>query len=885
MSDLFYLDVRQHRSNILIRYYQDGVEKMMKYNKYKPSLYRRPIHGESGDCIDLIKSEPLVQETFDSIWDANTAIRESSGTSKWFGNRNFNYTFLHENFKNTDQYDPSKIRVFYLDIECPSDSGFPEAALAEWAIDAMTIYDNIMNKYYIWSLYDFNPDDPELRKNNITPDMVVHKKFTNDYDLLDSMLSFWEKHCPVAVSGWHSSGFDLPYMYNRMLRLGLDPNRLSPWGSVRMKESEFQGRPVLSLDIVGVNDLDYLDLYKKNRFKTRESYKLNFIAHVELGKEKINFEEEASNLRNLNKVNPQKYQVYNIVDVQLVKLLDEKLGFMDVTFAVAYFAGINYSDVSSPVATWENIIYRHTIDKNIILPSKKDHDHVSYEGGFVLPPKVGKHKWVVSFDLNSLYPHLIEMYNISPETITDLVIQSASVDAMLGKVDLNAPDDVAVAPTGNTFRKDKQGIAGYMMNTLYKERKSIKKEMLIHEQDVIDAENGNNIEALKLKYNTDSVDDIIKLANTQVTLKDGGQMVRKILLNSFYGALANIYFNLFDLRLAESITKGGQLSIRWIGIVLNKALNRMLNTDSVDYLIYTDTDSVYISMEAVVNKCNMADKDTQDIVKFLDKFCEEHMMPIIENGYQELADYVNAYDQKMIMAREVISDNSIFCSKKRYAMSVWNSEGVQFKEPYIKTLGLDVVKSSTPEVCRVAMKETIKKMLNSSEEDVQSFIRDFKQKYKQFPVQDISFPRGVNKLEESYCRPDGSFRSNVTVPINSRASINYNRELRNLGLTDYEVIRNGDKIKFVHLTAPNRLQQNVIGFVDVLPEEFNLHHKIDYDTMFFKTYLKPMDAIMQLIGWEAEPKATLDMFFGEEIKKVVYDLDSIFSEDEDEDDD
>ncbi len=347
-----------------------------------------------------------------------------------------------------------------------------------------------------------------------------------------------------------------------------------------------------------------------------------------------------------------------------------------------------------------------------------------------------------------------------------------------------------------------------------------------------------------------------------------------------------MYFNLFDLRLAESITKGGQLSIRWIGDALNEALNPMLGTEGVDYVVYTDTDSVYVCMDAVVTKCGMQESSIDDTVKFLDKFCEELIQPVIDTSYEELAQYTNSYQKKMIMSREVISDNSIFCSKKRYTMSVWNSEGVQYTEPYIKNMGLDVAKSSTPEVCRVAMKETIKKMLNSSEDDVQSFIRTFEKKFEQYEPQEIAFPRGCNKLEESYCRPDGSMRTDVTVPINSRSAINYNNELRRLQLDDYEVIRTGDKIKYIHLELPNRLQQNVIGFVDVLPEEFNLHHKIDYEMMFFKTYLKPMDAIMQLIGWEAVPTPTLEaMFFDEEPKmtttEAVQVLDDYFGEEDD----
>mgnify|MGYP001587859458 CR=1 FL=1 len=360
-----------------------------------------------------------------------------------------------------------------------------------------------------------------------------------------------------------------------------------------------------------------------------------------------------------------------------------------------------------------------------------------------------------------------------------------------------------------------------------------------------------------------SDDELLEYYNyhrSQATLKNGGQMVRKILLNSFYGALANVHFALFDIRLAESVTKQGQLSIRWAGDWVNKRLNEMLKTDA-DYVVYTDTDSIYVCLEAIVNKMGYADKSRPEIIEMLDQFCEAKMMPLIEDGYLELQRQCNSLEQKMIMAREVISDNSVFCAKKRYALSVWNSEGVAFDEPYIKTIGLDVVKSSTPEVVRGAMKKTLGLILNHEETDVQQFIKTFKREFSQEKPEDIAFPRGVNGLEEKYCDVKGGFLPGVTVPINSRASITYNNAIRDKGLANYREIIPGDKIKYIHVELPNKLNTNVIGFSDILPPEFDLHKKIDYDLMCEKTYLKPMRDIIELIGWSVEPVATLDAFF------------------------
>ncbi|AGG58190.1 DNA polymerase [Vibrio phage henriette 12B8] len=355
----------------------------------------------------------------------------------------------------------------------------------------------------------------------------------------------------------------------------------------------------------------------------------------------------------------------------------------------------------------------------------------------------------------------------------------------------------------------------------------------------------------------------------QAVLKNNGQLVRKILLNSFYGSLANVYSPLFDLRLAESITLSGQLSIRWAGKCMNDYLNSIHKTTDVDYIIYTDTDSIYVDMEMVAQRLsnnginfdiNNPD-DLHKVVNALDKFCQDYAEPALSRGYEEMHKYCNSYQQKMFMDREVISDNSVFCSKKRYMMSVWNSEGVAFDEAYIKVMGMDMVKSSTPQVVRDAMKKTANIVLNGSEQDLHTYVKGFREKFNNLPPEAIAFPRGVNKLEETYCKPNGSFRDDVTVVINSRAAINFNNAIKSYDL-DYPLIVNGDKIKYVHLTEPNKFQTHVFGFTDTLPKELDIHKKVDYSMMLEKTYLKPMNDLVNIIGWSLEPRASIDAFFG-----------------------
>lgn len=880
MSNLFYLNCVQRGSNILLTYSQDGETKYQKINDYKPSMFTESM-GPTG-FTELLTGKHMLKKTYNSMWEANQAIRAAHDTegATIYGNRNFHYTWLHEHFKDMEtSYDASLIRGFIIDIECPADKGFPEPTLAEWAINLMCIHDSKTGLYDVYGLHEYNIERymDKLIAGGVKREEVVYHQFDTENELLEGMLSYWENNYPQYITGWNITQFDMPYIYNRLQRCGFNPNRLSPWGSVRVRDftNKFQ-KDAQNIIISGISDLDYLDMYRDSpAVPNRASHKLDFILQIEKLSGKIDFSDIAPDLKTLCKVDWDLYSTYNIIDVAGVKALNDKYGLIEIAFAVAYAAGINYSDVSSPVNTWENIFYRDLIKDNIILPPKKFHEKLPFEGGYVKHPQTGKHRWVCSFDLASLYPHLIMQFNISPETITPMMVSGINVDSMAEGTPYQVPPinlNLAVCPTGNTFKRDAAGIFPRLMLRLYLERKAIKAEMLIHEQDVVDIEAGKVDEAMFAKYNLPFESDpanyglLLSAAKKQVVLKNGAQMVRKILLNSAYGAMANIHFCLFDLRLAESVTKSGQLAIRWIGRIVNERLNVALRTTDVDYIVYTDTDSIYVKLEKVVELTGFTEKTTGEIVDMLDDFCTRKMEPLINQGYEELAKYTNAFEQKMFMDREVISDNSIFCAKKRYAMSVWNSEGVAYDEPYIKVMGLELVQSSTPQVCRDAMKDVVRMILNNTEKELHDFFSEFKGKYKSFTPEEIAQPSGVSAMEEKYCNFDGSFKEG-NVYYKSRASIMYNRHLDKIGL-DKEKIVAGDKIKYLDLILPNAIKSKDIGFLDVLPPEFNLSKNVNYKSMFEKTFAKPMRNLVGLIGWTLEPIATLHgLFFKSKVKK------------------
>jgi DNA polymerase elongation subunit (family B) len=312
-------------------------------------------------------------------------------------------------------------------------------------------------------------------------------------------------------------------------------------------------------------------------------------------------------------------------------------------------------------------------------------------------------------------------------------------------------------------------------------------------------------------------------------------MAMKIALNSAYGAMGNQYFRYFDIRMAEGITTSGQLSIRWMANKLNAFMNKTLKTEGKDYVVAIDTDSIYLTLEELVER-TCEGKTTEQKIKFMDKICEDVFQPFIDTGYQELADYMNAYSQKMQMKREVLADKAIWTAKKRYVINVHNSEGVQYEKPKIKVMGLEMVKSK-----------------------LHSYVTEFKKEFIKLPIEDIAFPRGVNGIKQYAGSPIYA----KGTPIHVRGSLLYNHYTKKLGLDrKYQAIRDGDKIKFVYVQTPNPLQEDVIAFPQQLPKEFGLEPYIDYDKQFEKVFLDALQIVIEPLGWKTQEESSLEDFFG-----------------------
>jgi DNA polymerase elongation subunit (family B) len=602
--------------------------------------------------------------------------------------------------------------------------------------------------------------------------------------------------------------------------------------------------------------LDYIELYKwyAPGGKSQESYRLDAIAQVELGIGKIAYDEYDS-LTQLYQENYQKFIDYNIKDVELIVKLEDKLKLIELALTLAYDTKTNYEDVFAQTRMWDSLIYNHLIERNIVVPPKeKNRKDSAFEGAYVKDPQVGLHNWVASFDLNSLYPHLIVQYNISPETLVQredyndvmtALAPQANVEVLLKKeLDTSEMNGVTLTPNGQFFRTTKQGFLPEMMEIMYKDRKKFKKLMLQAEQEY---ENEKDEEKKK---------EISKLVARYNNL----QLAKKVSLNSAYGAMGSQYFRFYDLRIALAVTMAGQLSIRWIENKLNVYLNKLLKTEK-DYVIASDTDSIYLNLGPLVSSTIKTQKEIPEIISFMDKICETKIQPYIDKSYSELAEYVHAYDQKMIMKREALANKGIWTAKKRYILNVYNNEGIQYSEPHMKVMGLEMIKSSTPSAVRDKMRELIKLMMTGTQEDIQTFIATFKEEFRSLPVEDISFPRGVNGLKQY---TDSATLYKKGTPIHVKGALLYNNYLREKNLTTkYPLIQEGEKLKFAWLKMPNPIKDTVISFPNRLPKEFDIQEYIDYDTQFEKSFIEPIRVILDCLGWETEKSGnTLEGFFG-----------------------
>jgi len=395
-------------------------------------------------------------------------------------------------------------------------------------------------------------------------------------------------------------------------------------------------------------------------------------------------------------------------------------------------------------------------------------------------------------------------------------------------------DGYSLAANGCLYKNDNHGFLTALMEKIFKDRAKYKTMMLDY----------------KKRYEITKSSEDEKNAARYHNL----QMAKKIQLNSLYGALSNSYFRWFNFDNAESITSSGQLTIKFIIMKINEYMNKLCKTTGSDYVIASDTDSIYVTFEKLIPEGS----DELEAVKLIDNFCDRYIQPFMDKSYDELAGMMNAYQQKMQMKRETIANKGIWRGKKMYILNAWNVEGVQYDKPKLKISGIEAVRSSTPHACRENIKNALEIVMNKSEDELQKFVSDFRIKFLELPFEDVAFPRGIKNMWK-YKDASNIYKSGT--PIQVKGALLFNDLLKKHKLNNIMPITDGDKIRFAYLKTPNPIQDTVIAVPEELPAEFKLDKYIDRDLQFEKSFLDPLRSITEVIGWEVEKTSTLEGFF------------------------
>jgi len=817
----FYTNVAVVGNSICVRGI-NGDRRFESRVPFKPRLFvpsKKPGAATYRNLFD----EPLECIEFGDVADAREFIKNYDGVSNMriHGNTNWQYQYITENYVGHVDFDMSRIDIRSIDIETETESGFPDIETANEGILLISM------------------------QNYATKDITTYsvRDYASEQDMLRQFVTDWVHRCPDVITGWNIGLFDVPYLVHRIQRvLGQDAvKQLSPWRNVRRRDIQMADKVLPAYEIAGVTQLDYLDLYKKFTYNAQESYKLDHICRVELGVGKLDnpydtFKEFYTN-------DWPRFVEYNRIDVERVSQLEDKMKLIELAITMAFDAKCNFGDVFSAVRIWDCILYNHLWDQNIVVhPRDNSRPDRSIVGAFVQDPRPGQYDWVVSFDATSLYPSIIMQYNMSPETLmteTNDLEHGADMPAKVDRLlDKSVAIDHCMSANGYYFRSDKKGLFPEIVAKLFQDRQDYKKLMLEAQRQYEETKDKKYLNAIS-KYNN-------------------FQMARKIQLNSLYGAWANYYFRYFDDRIAEGITLTGQYIIRTVGRALDEYLNKICGTKNFKYSFYSDTDSCYITLDPLVKKF-YANKSQDEIVKILDQICEEKITAAINRACGDLADYTRAYEQKIWFKREAIATRGIWVAKKRYALNVLNNEGVQYAEPKLKVMGLEIVRSSTPEVCRSLLKEAVKIAITKDEQSLQAYINEQKHRYTRLSAGEIAFPRGVNNLTKYTSRSDIYAKG---TPMHVRGALLYNYYIKERGLDQrYQAIQEGEKIKFIYLHTPNPIKENCIAFIGDLPAELALTKYVDYDTMWEKSFIEPLNGIIESLGWNSSPQATLEDLF------------------------
>lgn len=804
-----------------------------------------------------IYGQPLKKRVFESPNEMRDFVREYQDVIKISGMTKPEYQFIADHYPDRPLgFDFSKISLVNIDIETEIGYGFPDPQVAEQAINAITVSKIGTMSTVTWTTCDYNAalDDERSLDNKII-------LCGTERELITNFLSWWNTERPDGIVGWNIEGFDLVYMVNRFSQIvGSQTNMLSPIHEHAYRPISKRPHPTTGKDMVkieGLAILDYLEVFKKFDFSSPPDYKLETIAQQVIGEGKVDYG-EYDNLKDFYQNNPTKFVRYNIKDVLLVNKMDNALNFLLLAYTLQYWSKCNTQDIFGQVKFWDIYIFNFCQQHSLIIPPSKNVTPFPLEGAYVAEPKLGRHRWIVTFDLTSLYPMTLQQYNMGPETLIRGTQRRPGLLDSFIRMDDNIPElqearqlKAAIAANGAMFSREQQSVLFMVVDELFNKRVEYKTAMKQLEKQYE-----------QMKHDNAPADELTTVHNRIMAL-NAQQMAMKIAINSLYGALGNEGFRYYDPSIAEAITQSGQLAVQFIAHQISMFLDQELGIKKgLDRWIYTDTDSVHFCLEDFVDKItqgNEAKYDRQKIVDVIDAYCKNKIEPFIAAKYQELADYMNAYQNKMHMKREVIVDRGMFRAKKNYVLQVYDNEGVRYEKPKLKTMGVETARSTTPQFVKDALLESYREMLNGTNLKLLDKIAAFKLEYMKQPVDVIATPRGVNDMDK-WIDSDGSYKNRI--PYHVRASHEFNRLIREAGLNDIPPIQNGDKVRIVAVVPRSPVDGNYIAYNgNQLPKELNLEQYVDRESLFTKTFLSPVESFTKHMGWKHIDEFSVDDFF------------------------
>lgn len=860
-----YLSVVAYGKNILERYIgEDGTEHRRKV-PYQPTLF---VHTTKETGYTDIYGKNCLPKLFDTMPDARQFIKDKKDIIDILGMDDFQISYISDMYKDRSP-DTSRIRIANIDIEVPSPE-FPNPEESKYEIKSIVHYDSIDDLYYVFGIAS-SSGEWSSRQSIVEPDLLDKVRYTpcvNEKELLVSYISLWRDKTPVIVTGWNCAQFDIPYIARRLeMVLGVKAQSLlSPWGLVKPRTSRDDfGNDVTKYNLVGVEILDYLDLYKKFTFTSRPSFRLDYIGEVEVGRKKVEFKQN-SYLEFYNE-DYQNFIDYNIMDVELVKLIDESCQLLNLAVTMSYYDGINFSDVMGTVKPWDANIFNSLKKDRKVVPMSKGHPQARYMGAFVKQPVPGLYEDVAAFDLTSLYPMCIIQNNISPETIVAQLESGMplvqTIDSIANRTFKYEHGDYAVSANGMLYRKDIVGVIPKEIEKVFWERKQHKNQMLEHERNVEAIKRELHKRGSEDKYSSLTVEELnaqLKHEKSRASQEDIEQMARKIKINSLYGALGNRFFRYYSLQNAEAVTSFGQLAIKWTNIALNEYMNKVCSTSGTDYVVYNDTDSAYITLKSLMKRVGKDDLLGNARIDVMDTICKKIESTVIRPSYVELSDYMNAYQNRMAMDREVLATRGFWTGKKRYALNVYDNEGTRYEKPKVKIMGIETQRISTPPLAQKGLKEAIRIIVQEDEPTLQEYVAEFKSKWNQAEYHDISFVSSANNLAKY---SDDKLYPTSGCPGHVKGVLAYNRYAREV---HSDPIQEGEKVAILELKEPNKFNSASIAYVSGtnLPNEVDPAYvisKINKPLIYNKRFISPLANICDAIKWDYEKSFSLDAFF------------------------